>query len=96
MGFADPACNVILNVVNLVVLVKTTINSPRPYIIIGEYLCTYSRKKFTFRLRRTVEKRSVPFPLYSQPFLGTLFVRSENGHEYGKSTVAKRKRNGLN
>ena len=53
----------------------------------------YSRgqKKFTFRLRRTVEKRSVPFPLYGQPFRGT---RSENGQLYGKSTVAKRKRNG--
>ena len=39
----------------------------------------YSRgqKKFTFRLRRTVEKRSVPF-------LGTLFARSKNGQLYGK------------
>ena len=53
-----------------------------------------AKKKFTFRLRRTVEKRSVPFPLYGQPFRGTLFARSENGQQYGKSTVAKRKRNG--
>ena len=52
------------------------------------FLCMYSRgpKKFTFRLCRTVEKRSVPFPLYGQPFLGTLFVRSENGYEYGRET----------
>ena len=53
-----------------------------------------AKKRFTFRLRRTLEKRSVPFPLYGQPFRGTLFVRSQNGYEYGKSTVAKRKRNG--
>ena len=59
---------------------------------------TYSRgpKRFTFCLRRTVQKRSVLFPLYGQQFLGTLFVRSENGYEYGKSTVAKRKRFWLN
>ena len=46
----------------------------------------YSRgqKRFTFHLRRIVEKHSVPFPLYGQPFLGTLFVRSENSHKYGK------------
>ena len=55
---------------------------------------TVGAKKVYVSLRRTVEKRSVPFPLYGQPFRGTLFVRSENGHEYGKSTVAKRKRNG--
>ena len=57
-------------------------------------LHTVGAKKVYVSLRRTVEKRSVPFPLYGQPFLGTLFVRSENGYEYGKSTVAKRKRNG--
>ena len=38
-----------------------------------------------FPVRRMVEKRSVPFPLYGQPFLGTLFARSENGQLYGKS-----------
>ena len=47
---------------------------------------TYSRGVFC--LCRTVEKRSVPFPFYGQPF------QSENGYEYDKSTVAKRKRNG--
>ena len=60
---------------------------------VTEFPLTYSRgqKIFMFRLRRTVEKRSVPFLLYGQPFL---FVQSENGYKYGKSTVAKRKRNG--
>ena len=50
-----------------------------------------AKKKFTFRLRRTVEKRSVPFPLYGQLFRGTLFARSENGQLY---TVKVRSRNG--
>ena len=40
---------------------------------------TVGAKKVSVSLRRTVENRSVPFPLYDQPFLGTLFVRSENG-----------------
>ena len=50
------------------------------------YLARYTvgaQKRFTFRLRRTVEKRSVPFPLYGQPFRGTLFALSENGQLYG-------------
>ena len=59
------------------------------------HLYTFSLKMYSRgqkkSLRRTVEKRSVPFPLYGQPFLGTLFVRSENGHECGKRTVVKRK-----
>ena len=56
-------------------------------------LWTYSRgqKKVYVSF---AEKGSVPFPLYGQPFRGTLFARSENGQLYGKSTVAKRKRNG--
>ena len=58
------------------------------------YIYSRGQKRFMFRLRRTVEKRFVPFPLYGQPFLGTLFVPSANGREYGKSMVAKRKRNG--
>ena len=43
--------------------------------------------------KKSLEKHSVPFPLYGQLFLGTLFARSENGQLYGKSTVAKRKWN---
>ena len=36
----DPHVKNSENFVNIVVLVKTTINSPRPYIIIGANLCT--------------------------------------------------------
>ena len=38
---------------------------------------SWGQKRFTFSLRRTVEKCSVPFPLYG------LGMRSAYGHDYG-------------
>ena len=58
------------------------------------YVSGYIQKKFTFRLRSTVEKRSVPFPLYGRPIFGTQNIRSRNGQEYGNNTVAERTGNG--